>query len=103
GVSIYKETDKLLDRLAKEVENFGERYKELRNPVSRELPRSAVEQVQNRRILEKQAQGIEKGIAKAQKSVRLAPVSPKVREAAQKMLKQHQQTLSRSLGRTQGK
>lgn len=103
GVSIDKETDKLLDRLAKEVETFGERYKELRNPVSGGLPRSAVERVQNRRILEKQAQGIEKGIAQAQKSVRLAPVSPKVREAAQKMLKQHQQSMSRSLGRTQGK
>lgn len=100
GVSIDKETDKLLDRLSKEVENFGERYKELRNPVSGELPRSALERIQNRRILEKQAQGIEKGIAQAQKSVRLAPVSPKVREAAQKMLTQHQQTMSRSLGRS---
>lgn len=103
GISIDKETDKLLDRLAKEVENFGERYKELRNPVSGELPRSALERIQNRRILEKQALGIEKGIAQAQKSVRLAPVSPKVREAAQKMLKQHQQTMSRSLGKAQEK
>lgn len=103
GVSINKETDKLLDRLAQEVENFEERYKELRNPVSGELPRSALERVQNRRILEKQAQGIEKGIAQAQKAVRLAPVSPKVREAAQKMLKQHQQAISRSLGRAQEK
>lgn len=103
GVSIDKETDKLLDRLTKEVENFGEQYKELRNPVSGELPRSALERIQNRRILEKQAQSIAKGIALAQKSVRLTPVSPKVREAAQKLLKQHQQTMTRSLGRTQGK
>ncbi|MBU4230790.1 MAG: hypothetical protein KKG88_10895 [Proteobacteria bacterium] len=100
GVSIDKETDKLLDRMAKDVEKFGEHLKELRNPVSGELPRSAVERIQNRRILEKQAQAIERTISQAQKSVRLTPISPKVKEAAQKVLKQHQQTISRSLGRS---
>lgn len=99
GVSIDKETDKLLDRLAKEVENFGERYRELRHPVSGELPKSAADRLIHRRALEKQAVFIEQHIATAKKSVRLAPVAPKVKEAALKTLQQHQKAMGRAVSR----
>ncbi len=99
GVSIDKETDKLLDRLAKDVERFGADFKELRHPVSGKFAETATERLTHRRALEKQAEGIEKGIAQAQKSVQLAPVAPRVKQAALKTLQQQQQTISRSLGR----
>jgi hypothetical protein len=100
GVSIDKETDKTLDRLAKDVERFGENYKELRHPVSGKIAETLTERLTHRRALEKQAEGIEKSIAQAQKAVKLAPVAPKVKQAALKTLQQHQQTMSRTLGRT---
>lgn len=99
GVSIDKETDKTLDRLAKDVERFGENYKGLRHPVSGKIAETLTERLTHRRALEKQAEGIERNLAQVQKAVKLAPVAPKVKRAALKTLQRQQKTMSRTISR----